>query len=157
MALEVFTGTDTFGRLASEDERAAAAATIGAALDGADLEEKLQARTRRYRRADATRSDRDVRVIVDTEASASATVVEVHAPDDIGLLARVASVFVDLDLDVAQAIVSTVGDRVVDVFYLRDPGGTRFADRHSVDALRATLFTRLTTVVTLDDRSRPEG
>jgi [protein-PII] uridylyltransferase len=84
-------------------------------------------------------------------------VVEVHAPDDIGLLARVASVFVDLGLDVAQAIVSTVGDRVVDVFYLRDPGGTRFADRHSVDALRATLFTRLTTVVTLDDRSRSEG
>jgi [protein-PII] uridylyltransferase len=135
-----------------------AAATIGAALDGdADLDEKLQARTRRYRRADTAPSDRDVRVVVDTQASARATVVEVHAPDDIGLLARVASVFVDLGLDVAQAIVSTVGDRVVDVFYLRDPGGTRFADRHSVDALRATLFTRLTTVVTLDNRSRSEG
>jgi [protein-PII] uridylyltransferase len=158
MALEVFTGTDTFGRLASGDGRAAAAATIGAALDGdADLDEKLQARTRRYRRADTAPSDRDVRVVVDTQASARATVVEVHAPDDIGLLARVASVFVDLGLDVAQAIVSTVGDRVVDVFYLRDPGGTRFADRHSVDALRATLFTRLTTAVTLDDRSRSEG
>jgi [protein-PII] uridylyltransferase len=158
MALEVFTGTDTFGRLATEDERAVAAVSIGAALDGeAGLDEKLQARTRRYRRTDAVASDRDVRVIVDTEASASATVVEVHAPDDIGLLARVASVFVDLELDVAQAIVSTVGDRVVDVFYLRDPSGTRFADRHAVDALRATLFTRLTTVVTLDDRSRSEG
>jgi [protein-PII] uridylyltransferase len=96
-------------------------------------------------------------VLVDTEASARATVVEVYAPDDVGLLARVASVFVDLDLDVAQAIASTVGDRVVDVFYLRDASGTRFADRHAVDALRATLFTRLTTVVTLDDRLRPEG
>jgi [protein-PII] uridylyltransferase len=158
IALEVFTGTDTFGRLANDEARAAAAATIGASLDGdADLDAKLRERTRRYRRATAGRADRDVRVIVDPEASASATVVEVHAPDDIGLLARVASVFVDLDLDVAQAIVSTVGDRVVDVFYLRDPSGTRFADRHAVDALRATLFTRLTTVVTLDDRSRAEG
>ena len=158
MALEVFTGTDHFGRLASVDERAAAAVIIGASLDGdVDLDEKLRARTQRYRRADAVTADRDVRVLVDTEASARATVVEVHAPDDIGLLARVASVFVDLDLDVAQAIVSTVGDRVVDVFYLRDPAGNRFADRHAVDALRATLFTRLTTVVTLDDRSRPSG
>ena len=156
MALEVFTGSDHFGRLASDDERAGAAVTIGASLDGdVDLDEKLRARTRRYRRAGGVTSDRDVRVLVDTEASARATVVEVHAPDDIGLLARVASVFVDLDLDVAQAIVSTVGDRVVDVFYLRDPAGARFADRHAVDALRATLFARLTTVVTLDDRSRP--
>ena len=46
---------------------------------------------------------------VDPEASAYATVVEVHTPDDVGLLARVAAVFVDLDLDVAQAIVSTRG------------------------------------------------
>ena len=44
-------------------------------------------------------------------------------PTTSGLLARVAAVFVDLDLDVAQAIVSTVGDRVVDVFYLRDADG----------------------------------
>ncbi len=157
MALEVFTGTDRFGRLASDEERTTAAATIDAALDGGtDLDEQLRARTRRYRQDTGT-SDRDVRVLVDTEASAHATVVEVHAPDDVGLLARVAAVFVDLDLDVAQAIVSTVGDRVVDVFYLRDPSGARFADRHAVEALRATLFTRLTTVVTLDDHPGAEG
>jgi [protein-PII] uridylyltransferase len=158
MALEVFTGVDRFGRLAGDDERSAAAATISASLDGTtDLDEQLRARTRRYRPADTGTSDRDVRVLVDPEASAHATVVEVHAPDDIGVLARVASVFVDLGLDVAQAIVSTVGDRVVDVFYLRDPSGTRFADRHAVDALRATLFTRLTTVVTLDDHRDADG
>ncbi len=79
-----------------------------------------------------------------------ATVVEVHAPDDVGLLARVASVFVDLELDVDQAIVSTVGDRVVDVFYLRDTTGTRFAHRHAVESLRATLLSRLTAAVTLE-------
>jgi [protein-PII] uridylyltransferase len=93
-----------------------------------------------------------VRVLVDTDASAWATVVEVHAPDDVGLLARVAAVFVDLDLDVGQALVSTVGDRVVDVFYLRDTTGTRFAQRHAVESLRATLLSRLTAAVTLDER-----
>ena len=95
-----------------------------------------------------------MRVLVDTDASASSTVVEVHAPDDIGLLARVAAVFVDLDLDVEQALVSTVGDRVVDVFYLRDVTGTRFAQRYAVESLRATLLSRLTAVITLEERRR---
>jgi [protein-PII] uridylyltransferase len=98
-----------------------------------------------------------VRVLVDTDASESATVVDVHAPDDVGLLARVAAVFVDLDLDISQAIVSTVGDRVVDVFYLHDASGTRFAHRHAVEALRATLLSRLTAAVTLDERPVGDG
>ena len=111
-----------------------------AALDGTvALDEQLRERSRRYRPAAPT-VDRDVRVLVDTDASAHATVVEVHAPDDVGLLARVAAVFVDLDLDVDQAIVSTAGDRVVDVFYLDDVSGARFARRHAVEALRATLL-----------------
>jgi [protein-PII] uridylyltransferase len=158
MALEIFSGVDTFGRLATPDDRARATATITAALDGElALDEELRARTARYRRAVNDPRDRDVRVLVDTDASDHATVVEVHAPDDVGLLARVARVFVDLELDVDQAIASTVGDRVVDVFYLRDASGTRFTHRHAVESLRATLMSRLTAVVTLDERPGSEG
>jgi [protein-PII] uridylyltransferase len=156
-ALEVFTGHDRFGRLTSADDRARATATLSAALDGSlALDEELRARSRRYRPAAPT-VDRDVRVLVDTDASDHATVVEVHAPDDIGLLARVAAVFVDLDLDVDQAIVATTGERVVDVFYLDDVSGARFARRHAVEALRATLLSRLTAAVTLDERLGPDG
>ncbi len=44
------------------------------------------------------------------------------------------AVFADLDLDVTQALVSTVGDRVVDVFYLRDDDGRPASpQRHAVD------------------------
>jgi [protein-PII] uridylyltransferase len=150
MAVEVFTGGDRFGRLASADERERARATLEAALGGElDLDDKLRERTRRYRPR-APRRSRDVRVVVDPEASARATVVEVDAPDDIGLLGRIAAVFSDLGLDVTLAIVSTVGDRVVDVFYLRDASGRPLADRHAIDSLRATLLARLTTAVTLD-------
>jgi [protein-PII] uridylyltransferase len=150
-ALEVFTGHDRFERLATDEGRVAATATITGALAGAlDLDEQLQARARRYRPPAAAGVDRDVRVLVDTDASASATVVEVHAPDDVGLLARVASVFADLDLDVEQAIVSTIGDRVVDVFYLHDVTGERFERRYAVEALRATLLSRLTAAITLE-------
>jgi [protein-PII] uridylyltransferase len=152
LALEVFTGRDRFDRLLTSDGRDAATETLSRAFAGTlALDEQLRDRARRYRVGHGPGADRDVRVIVDTEASDSATVVEVHAPDDVGLLARVAAVFVELDLDVAHAIVSTAADRVVDVFYLHDPTG-RFAHRHGVESLRATLLTRMTTAVTLDER-----
>jgi len=158
VALEVFTGRDHFGRLGTADGRAAATTTVSDALAGRlALDEQLRDRARRYRPAAAAGVDRDVRVLVDTDASASATVVEVHAPDDIGLLARVAAVFVDLELDVGQALVATVGDRVVDVFYLHDATGVRFEQRHAVESLRATLLSRLTAAVTLDERSKSDG
>jgi [protein-PII] uridylyltransferase len=156
LALEVFTGHDRFDRLSSVDGRTTATATVVEAIAGrVPLDEQLRDRARRYRPATTGGVDRDVRVLVDTDASASATVVEVHAPDDVGLLARVAAVFVDLELDVAQALVSTVGDRVVDVFYLRDTTGTRFERRHAVESLRATLLSRLTAVITLDEWRAP--
>jgi [protein-PII] uridylyltransferase len=158
IALEVFTGHDRFGRLSTDEDRERATAIISAAFDGElALDEQLRARTRRYRPVRADARDRDVRVLVDTDASEHATVVEVHAPDDIGLLARVASVFADLELDVDQAIVSTLGDRVVDVFYLRDASGQRFAGRHAVESLRATLTSRLTAAVTLDEGRASDG
>ena len=150
----MFTGRDHFGRLGTADRRAEATTTVSDALAGRlALDEQLRDRARRYRPAAAAGVDRDVRVLVDTDASASATVVEVHAPDDVGLLARVAAVFADLELDVGQALVATVGDRVVDVFYLHDATGTRFEQRHAVESLRATLLSRLTAAVTLDERS----
>jgi [protein-PII] uridylyltransferase len=151
MALEVFTGVDRFGRLASPDARAAMIANLDAALRGElQVEGPLRERTRRYRPARAAPIDRDVRVVVDSEASAFATIVEVYAPDDIGLLARVASTLSTLGLDVVQAIVSTQGERVVDVFYVRDVNGRRVVDQLALDSLRATLLARLTTEVTLD-------
>jgi [protein-PII] uridylyltransferase len=158
LAVEVFTGRDRFGRLATADGRVRAATTVTDAITGAaTIDEPLRDRARRYRRPAAAGVDRGVRVLVDTDASASATVVEVHAPDEIGLLARVAAVFVDLDLDVGQALVSTAADRVVDVFYLHDLTGSRFAARHAIESLRATLLSRLTAAITLDTGPERDG
>ena len=151
MALEVFTGVDRFSRLTTPSDRDAVQGELSRALAGElDLDARLRERTRRYRPKTASRTQRDVQVLVDNEASSFATVVEVHAPDDIGLLATVTKAFAELDLDVSQAIVSTLGDRVVDVFYLRDATGGRLTDPRAIDSLRATLHARLTTEVTLD-------
>jgi [protein-PII] uridylyltransferase len=143
MALEVFDGTDRFGRLADTAGRDAVVTTLRAALAGElPLEEQLRARIRRYR---MPKEAGDVAVVIDQEASPSATVVEVHAPDHVGLLAQVAATFADLDFDVRTAKVATLGDRVVDVFYLRDATGNKITSPLTLDQLKATLIARLTT------------
>ena len=143
-ALEVFTGVDRFGRLSEPAGRDEVAATLGQALRGEfALEARVRERARRYRRP-VTTAVSAVEVLVDLEASDVATVVEVHAPDEVGLLSRVAAVFAELDLDVSQAMVATLGERVVDVFYVRDANGDKVRDQKVLDRLRRALDERLT-------------
>jgi len=141
MALEVFDGADHFGRLADPEGRDAVVVALRGALTGElPVDEQLRARIRRYRIPDPG----DVAIVVDEDASPSATVVEVHAPDHVGLLAQVASTFADLGVDVRTAKVSTLGERVVDVFYVHDAAGNKITKQLTLDQLRATLLARLT-------------
>jgi len=149
MALEVFDGVDRFGRLDDTAGRDAAETALRAALAGElPLAEQLRARIRRYRKPAPSG---DASVVIDDDASPSATVVEVHAPDDVGLLAQVAATFADLDVDVRTAKVATLGDRVVDVFYVRDADGNKIEERLALDQLKATLMARLTSEYWLPD------
>jgi [protein-PII] uridylyltransferase len=151
MALEVFDGADRFGRLSETAGRDAVATTLREALTGElPLEDQLRARIRRYPMPKAAG---DVVVVIDEDASPSATVVEVHAPDHVGLLAQVAATFADLEVDVRTAKVATLGDRVVDVFYVRDGAGNKITSRLTLDQLKATLIARLTTEYWLPEPS----
>ncbi len=141
MALEVFTGVDAFERLAGADGRAELEAMLAGALRGdVPVAARLSERIRRYRTKPG-----DVAVRFDLDASLDATVVEVHATDEVGLLARLAATFADLELDVRTAKVATLGDRVVDVFYVRSAQGRKITDRLVLERLKATLIARLTT------------
>jgi [protein-PII] uridylyltransferase len=93
------------------------------ALEGSlPLEERLAAREAAYARRDAPVAPSTVRLV--DGASETATVVEVRAPDELGLLHRIASVLERYGLDVRSAHISTLGADVVDAFYvpvLTDP------------------------------------
>jgi [protein-PII] uridylyltransferase len=67
-------------------------------------------------------------VTVDNDASETATVLEVRAPDEIGLLHRITRALFDADLDVVSARVSTLGEMVVDAFYVRESDGGKLID-----------------------------
>jgi [protein-PII] uridylyltransferase len=143
MALEVYRGVDQFGRL-DEAGRRDFTTMLRSALSGAlPLRERVSERVRRYR--GSTTNGAGVDVLIDLDASTSSTIIEVHAPDQVGLLASVAAVFADLDVDVSVALVATSGTRAVDVFYVRDAHGAKPTDPLLLQRLRATLIARLTT------------
>jgi [protein-PII] uridylyltransferase len=142
MALEVYRGVDTFERIDAAG-RQAIEADVASAIGGTfPVRRKLDERMRRYRRSHS--ADATVHVSFDLDASSAATVCEVHAPDDVGLLARIAAVFADLEIDVSAALVSTLGERVVDVFYVQDAHGAKLTEPLALERLRATIVARLT-------------
>ncbi len=85
------------------------------------------------------RPDLPTSVRVDNEASEGFSVVEVFAPDRVGLLFQVARTFHELELDVHVAKVATYGGRVVDAFYVRDLAGGKVDDEHAAEIERAIL------------------
>jgi [protein-PII] uridylyltransferase len=98
-----------------EDLRHAADGTL-------PLEERLSAREAAYARPGRLVAPSTVRLVDD--ASETATVVEVRAPDELGVLHRITHVLESYGLDVRSAHVSTLGADVVDAFYvpvLTDP------------------------------------
>lgn len=86
-----------------------------------------RAKSYRFQRTAAARLVEPA-VIVDNEVSSSATVLEVRGPDSIGFLYRVTRAFVELDLDIARAKVHTLGDDVIDTFYVLGPDGAKVTD-----------------------------
>jgi [protein-PII] uridylyltransferase len=88
-----------------------------------------------------SRFELDVRVLPDE--SAHSTVVEVRAADALGLLHAIAAALGDLDLDVRVAKIDTLGDRVVDTFYVRSPWGAKLSDEQA-DELTLAIRHRTT-------------
>jgi [protein-PII] uridylyltransferase len=143
MALEHFRVAPSFhvgelgidwGRVRTDIEKALAGRL---AIDARVSE---RARTYRPRRAKTTAKAEPPRVIFDESASASATVMEVHAPDGIGVLYRITRALADFDLDIRTAKVQTQGASVLDAFYLLDADGNRLTDpAHLAEVERAVL------------------
>ena len=106
------------------------------------IEARLDERAKTYRRRrpqQATPAGPPQVVFADADSEAS-TVIEVRAPDHIGVLHRSAKALADLGLDIRHATVQTLGEDVVDTFYVRTATGQRVTDaRHRSEIERAVL------------------
>ena len=79
------------------------------------------------------------RVNFDNDASASATVVEVEGLDRPGLLYDVTDAIFQSGLSISSAMVSTYGERAIDVFYVRDGFGHKVRHEERLKSVRERL------------------
>ena len=92
------------------------------------LEKALAGRRTLPARADVFKVE--PRVLLDNNASRTHTVIEMNGRDRPGLLFDISKALKDLGLVISSAHISTYGERVVDVFYVKDVFGMKITQRN---------------------------
>jgi [protein-PII] uridylyltransferase len=139
-AITVFRVTPRFG---SPPDWSVVRDDLAHAVAGAlDLEAKLAVKEAAYApRSPLPVAPPTVRIVDD--ASEAATVVEVRAPDGIGILHRITAALDACGLDVRTAHISTLGADVVDAFYVVGPDAAKVTDAALRDRIERSLLAAL--------------
>jgi [protein-PII] uridylyltransferase len=115
------------------------------ALDGRlALQARVADRARTYAARQHTESRATgATVRFDNQASQTDTVIDVHAPDGIGVLYRITRALVELDIDIRSARVETLGTHVVDAFYVVDRRGAKITDAETETEIERSILHHL--------------
>ena len=140
MALDTFT---VQGVMNEEIQSSRKLKRIGSRIDAAirgelRLKEEVLARSERDDRHLGT-FQVPARVIIDNTASHVHTVIEVNGQDRTGFLYDVARALKETGLQISSAHISTFGERVVDVFYVKDVFGMKVTHEGKIKQIRAAL------------------
>ncbi|MFA5775757.1 MAG: [protein-PII] uridylyltransferase [Ilumatobacteraceae bacterium] len=155
-------GLDVLGAEAHSDEQGMAASEFRVHVDDGDnidwqpvvvsleramrgelaLDARLaeRAETYRRRRSLVASAPAPASVRFDDNASSNATFLEVRAPDKIGILRGMTKAIADTGLDIRHARIQTLGNEVIDSFYVRTADGKKVTDTfHRLEVERAIL------------------
>jgi [protein-PII] uridylyltransferase len=80
------------------------------------------------------------RVLIDNKASAAHTVIEVNGRDRPALLFDLTRALTQLSIQIAGAKIATYGEKVVDVFFVKDVFGLKIEHDSKLVEIRKTLF-----------------
>ena len=83
------------------------------------------------------------RVLIFDAVSSAHTVIEINGRDRVGLLYDLTAAMHKLTLQIATAHISTYGERVVDVFYVKDLFGLKIEHERKKRDIRAALMAAL--------------
>lgn len=72
------------------------------------------------------------------------TIIEVTGEDRLGILYEVTQALTEHGCDIHFARISTLGNRIVDVFYIQDEWGEKIKEKNMTDQLKRTVLSRLT-------------
>ena len=79
-------------------------------------------------------------VIIDNNASQKNTVIEVNGTDRIGFLHDVTASLTNSGLQISSAHIATYGEKVVDVFYVRDGFGHKIENSDKLQKIRQLIL-----------------
>jgi [protein-PII] uridylyltransferase len=71
------------------------------------------------------------------------TIVEVTGEDRLGILYEITRALTDHGCDIHFARISTLGNRIVDVFYVQDEWGEKIVEKQKLEHLKKTFLNRL--------------
>ena len=94
------------------------------------------------------------RVLIDNNASRTHTVIEVNGRDRLGFLHDITDVITHAGLQISSAHISTYGERVVDVFYVKDIFGLKMEQPTKIKTVRGKLLAAIDTV---KSKNKPEA
>ncbi len=155
-------GLDVLGAEAHSDEQGMAASEFNVQVDDGEtvdwqpvvtsleramrgemaLDARLaeRAETYRHRRSLVASAPAPASVRFDDNASSNATFLEVRAPDKIGILRSMTKALADCGLDIRHARIQTLGNEVIDSFYVQTAAGEKVTDSfHRREVERAIL------------------
>jgi len=145
MALDTFRFQDNKGRIISSKDQLKKLKSrivkciVGTLRPGVELkkaqEQSLVKRTSVFKVAP--------KVLIDNRPSKNHTVIEINGRDRKGLLHDVTKSMTDDGLQVSSAHVSTFGERVVDVFYVKDVFGLKIERSDKIETVRQHLLTAI--------------
>ncbi len=132
LVIDTFLVSEVAGHKAVDPERRQRIArdlTEAAAgrFDVSKAVEKWRARSSRRPRRQWARGHHEPVVRFDVEGSATATIVEVRAPDQPGLAYTIADTLAHLGLDITFAKIATAKAAALDVFYVTDESGRKLS------------------------------
>ncbi len=83
------------------------------------------------------------RVNISSDIQNGFTIVEVISPDRPGLLARIARIFLEFNVQLQTAKIATLGERVEDIFFINDEHGNPLTDIKQCEALQKEICLQL--------------
>jgi [protein-PII] uridylyltransferase len=89
------------------------------------------------------------RTSISNDLSHEHTILEIFSPDRPGLLALLARIFAESKIELVTAKITTLGERVEDVFFITDSEGNRISDPKLCEELQTTIQQRLDAKVVL--------
>ena len=95
------------------------------------------------------------RVLIDNKASLTHTVIEVNGTDHAGLLHRLTQKIAQQNLQISAAKISTYGESIVDVFYVKDLFGLKVQSDRRLDGIRKAILAEMDPKEKLDPPPPP--